>query len=404
MTELFVRPKEAPIAAVDPFSEENLANPHVMHEQLRKIGAVVYFERYDLWGIVHHEQVSAALRDWKNFSSSSGVGLSDSRKEKPWRPPSLLLEYDPPIHTQAREALGPVLSPPRLQAERERSEREAITLVERLIELGTFDAVSQLAQVYTLKVFGDAVGLPEENRERLLVYSDLVFNSFGPHNRLFEASMSGAQAIQEWIMDNCRREVLRPGGLGEQIWAIADAGQISEEWAALLVRSLFTAGVDPTVNGIAAAIYGLASHPDQWRLLRADPSLAAAAYEEAVRWGSPVQTFFRTTTCEVEIAGARIPAEKKVILFLGSANRDPQRWTNPDQFDIKRNAMGHVGFGMGMHRCIGQSVTRVEAEAVLRALAQRVERIEITGQPQRRLSNTLHAWKSLPVTVYSAPA
>ena len=284
------------------------------------------------------------------------------------------------------------------------SGREATRLVEKLTAPGDFDAVSQLAEVYTLKVFGDAVGLPEKDRECLLMYSDLVFNSFGPRNQLFEASMSSAQAVQKWIMDNCKREALRPGGLGAQIWTLADAGEVPEEWAALLVRSLLTAGLDPTINGIAAAIYGLASHPDQWDLLKAEPSLAASAYEEAVRWGSPIQTFFRTTTREVEVAGLRIPADKKVILFLGSANRDPRRWINPDQFDITRNAAGHVGFGMGIHRCIGQTVSRLEAEMVLRALAQRVERIELTGQPKRRLSNTLHAWKSLPVTIWSTPA
>lgn len=404
MSELFVQSKDAPGVTVDPFSVENLADPHVLHEQLRETGAVVYFERYDLWGMARYEQVNAALKDWRTFSSSAGVGLSDSRKEPPWRPPSLLLESDPPLHTHAREALGPILSPQRLQEDQEHSEREATALVENLVELGSFDAVSQLAQAYTLKVFGDTVGLAEEGREHLLRYSDLVFNSFGPRNQLFEDSMSYAQTIQTWISDNCKREALRPGGLGAQIWALADAGKVSEEWAALLVRSLLTAGLDPTVNGIAAALYGLASFPDQWRRLRADPSRAAQAYEEAVRWGSPIQTFFRTTTRDVEVAGVRIPAEKKLILFLGSANRDPRRWTNPDQFDMERNTMGHVGFGMGVHRCIGQSITRMEAATVLRVLARQVARIEITGQPQRRLSNTLHAWKSLPVTVHSALA
>jgi 4-methoxybenzoate monooxygenase (O-demethylating) len=170
------------------------------------------------------------------------------------------------------------------------------------------------------------------------------------------------------------------------------------------VRSLLTAGVDTTVNAISAAIYALASHPDQWRLLRQDPSLAKFAFEETVRWESPVQTFFRTTTRDVEVAGVRIPAGEKVLLFLGAANRDPRRWNNPDSFDLRRNASGHVGFGMGIHQCVGQSVARLEAELVLTALARRVERIEITGQPQRRLNNTLRAWGSLPVTVHTAPA
>jgi cytochrome P450 len=330
--------------------------------------------------------------------------MSDFRKEEPWRPPSLLLEADPPIHTRAREVVGPILSPRRLQEVREYFEGEAAALVDQLAELGEFDVVHQLAEAYSLKVFGDTVGLSDEGREHLLVYGDLVFNSFGPHNQLYEDSMANAQIIQQWVQDSCRREALRPGGFGEQIWALTDNGEVSEEWAALLVRSFLTAGILTMVNGITAAIYGFASHADQWNILRENPSLAASAFEEAVRWESPIQAFFRTTTQEVEVSGIRIPAEEKVMLFLGAANRDPRRWTKPDLFDIRRNPSGHVGFGMGIHRCIGQTLARLQAETLLIALARRVEQIEITGQPQRRPSNMLYAWKCLPVIVRPALA
>lgn len=403
MTELIAGPLGAPIIDADPFALEHLTEPHALHEHLRETGPVVYFDRYGIWGMARYEQVNAALKDWKTFSSAAGVGLSDSRKEEPWRPPSLLLESDPPIHTQAREVFGPILSPRRLQAAREHFEREAIALVDRVIALGEFDVVSQLAEAYAVNVFADVVGLPKEGREHLLTYGYLVFNSFGPrnHNQLLEDSMANAQPVGQWILDSCRREALSPGGIGEQVWMLVDAGKIPEEWAALLVRSLLTAGILTTSNGIAAALYGLASQPDQWSMLRQDPSLAAQAYEEAVRWETPIQTFFRTTTQAVEVGGVRIPAEEKVILFLGAANRDPRQWTNPDHFDIRRNAAGHVGFGMGIHRCVGQTITRMEGEILLAALARRVEQITITGQPQRKHNNSLYAWKSLPVAVRS---
>jgi 4-methoxybenzoate monooxygenase (O-demethylating) len=404
MTENAATPEGVPVITADPFSVENLVDPHALHERLREAGPVVYLDCYGVWGMARYEEVNAALKNWETFSSAAGAGLSNFRKEKPWRTPSLLLEADPPAHTRAREVVGQSLSPPALRALRERFEREAIELVHQLAALGSFDAVTQLAEVYPLKVFGDAVGLPEEGRENLLPYANMVFNAFGPRNQLFEAAMAKAQAVQPWIAASCRREALRPGGIGAQIWEAVDAGKIPEEWAPLLVRSLLSAGMDTTVNGIAAAIYALASHPDQWSILRQDPSLAKLAFEETVRWESPVQTFFRTTTREVEVAGRRIPAGEKVLLFLGAANRDPRRWTNPDSFDIRRNASGHVGFGMGIHRCVGQTVARVEAEIVLTALARRVERIEITGQPQRRPNNTLRAWGSLPVIVHPAPA
>jgi cytochrome P450 len=117
-----------------------------------------------------------------------------------------------------------------------------------------------------------------------------------------------------------------------------------------------------------------------------------------------VQTFFRTTTREAQVAGVRIPAGEKVLLFLGAANHDPRRWPNPDSFDIRRNASGHVGFGMGIHQCVGQSVARLEAELVLTALARRVERIEFIGQPRRKPNNTIRIWATLPVIVHPAAA
>src|SRR5262249_1018774 len=156
-----------------------------------------------------------------------------------------------------------------------------------LVALGTFDAVTQLAEVYPLKVFGDAVGLPEKGRENLLPYANMVFNGFGPRNQLLADALANAQPVQQWIAASCSREALRPGSLGAQIWAHVDTGKIPEEWASLLVRSLLSAGLDTTINGLAAALYALATHPEQWRLLRENLSLAASAFEETIRWESP---------------------------------------------------------------------------------------------------------------------
>src|SRR5712692_6637699 len=141
MTETAATPAGVPTITADPFSLENLSEPHALHEQLREAGPVVYLDRYGIWGMARYEQVNAALKDWKTFSSAAGVGLSDFRKEKPWRTPSLLLEADPPAHTRAREVVGPILSPRALR-----------TLRERFVALGSFDAVTQLAEAYPLKV------------------------------------------------------------------------------------------------------------------------------------------------------------------------------------------------------------------------------------------------------------
>ena len=144
----------------------------------------------------------------------------------------------------------------------------------------------------------------------------------------------------------------------------------------------------------------MARHPAQWHKMRADPArLARAAFEEAVRFESPVQTFFRTTTCATEVGGVRIDADRKILLFLGAANRDPRQWENPDDYDIERKVLGHVGFGAGIHVCVGQLLARLEGEVVLQALARHAGHIELAGAPERRYNNTLRGLKHLPLRV-----
>ena len=391
-----------PVSGLDPFSTEFLSDPYPFHEQLREAGPVVRLERYGIWAIARHEQVHAVLGDWETFCSSAGVGLSDFRKEKPWRPPSILLEADPPLHTRTRGVVMRVVSRPAIEALRETFTREAEALVDRLVALGSFDAVKQLSEVYPLKVFPDAVGLGPEGRENLLPYGSMVFNAFGPRNKLFEDAMANAGPVRDWIIFRCRREALAPGGLGSQIYAAVDAGKISEDEAALMVRSFLSAGLDTTVHALGNAIHCFARNPEQWRLLREDPSQARAAFEEVIRYEGPVQTFFRTTTKEVDIAGVVLGAGEKVLLFLAAANRDPRRWDKPERFDIRRQTLGHVGFGNGIHGCVGQTVARLEGEIVLNALARRVDAIELSSEPRLLLNNTLRGWASLPVAVRNA--
>ncbi|MFM6831024.1 MAG: cytochrome P450, partial [Novosphingobium sp.] len=169
-----------------------------------------------------------------------------------------------------------------------------------------------------------------------------------------------------------------------------------------LVRSFLTAGVDTTVNGIATLIHAFAQFPGEWQRLRARPGLTKKAIEESLRWGGTVQTFFRTTAREVEVADVHIPEGAKVLLFLAAANRDPRKWQEPDRFDIDRTASGHVGFGFGIHQCLGQMVARMEAEAVLTALLPRVAEIRAAAPATRRLNNTLHAIGTLPVELVPA--
>ena len=391
-----------PTVDADPFGHDVLEDPLPLHAQLRDAGPVVHLTRYDVYGMARYAQVHAALVDWQGFQSAAGVGLSNFRYEKPWRPPSLLLEADPPRHDAPRRVLSAILGPRALRRLRERWFADAEVLVEEVLAEREFDAAGALAQAFPLRVFPDAVGNPVEGRENLLPYGDHAFNAFGPPNDLVAKGAPRVAELSAWVNAQCAREALAPDGFGARIWAAADRGEITHAQAPLVVRSLLTAGVDTTVHGLSAVLYAFATHPDQWRRLRAQPHLARVAFDEAVRWESPVQTFFRTATADVAVAGVVVPEGKKILMFLGAANRDPRRWRDPDAFDLGRDPSGHVGFGMGIHQCVGQHVARLEAEALLTALARRVETLELAGPTHRHHNNTLRAWESIPVRVRHA--
>jgi 4-methoxybenzoate monooxygenase (O-demethylating) len=388
-----------PKSDLDPFAAEYLADPHPAQEALREAGPAVRLTRYDVWAVARYQEVFDILNDWRSFSSACGAGLADFKKEKPWRLPSLVLETDPPLHDRTRKVLDSVLSPAAMRGLRVSFAEAADRLIDHLLERGSFDAVPDLAEAYPLEVFPDAVSMPRENRRYLLPYGNMVFNSFGPRNAFFEEAVRDAEPVLAWVQAQSQRNALTPGGFGAAVHAAADAGLLTADEAPVVVRSILTAGVDTTVSGIGAAVYCLACFPDQFGKLREDPTLARAAFEEAIRFESPVQTFFRTTTRELDIGGLSIGEGEKVLMFLGAANRDPRKWERPDDYDIERRVSGHVGFGYGIHQCVGQVLARLEGDCILTSLACKVAAIEITGPIQRRYNNTLRGLASLPVTL-----
>nr|7TNF_A Chain A, Cytochrome P450 [Rhodopseudomonas palustris HaA2]7TNU_A Chain A, Cytochrome P450 [Rhodopseudomonas palustris HaA2]7UDF_A Chain A, Cytochrome P450 [Rhodopseudomonas palustris HaA2] len=391
-----------PHLAIDPFSLDFFDDPYPDQQTLRDAGPVVYLDKWNVYGVARYAEVHAVLNDPTTFCSSRGVGLSDFKKEKPWRPPSLILEADPPAHTRPRAVLSKVLSPATMKTIRDGFAAAADAKVDELLQRGCIDAIADLAEAYPLSVFPDAMGLKQEGREHLLPYAGLVFNAFGPPNELRQTAIERSAPHQAYVNEQCQRPNLAPGGFGACIHAFTDTGEITPDEAPLLVRSLLSAGLDTTVNGIGAAVYCLARFPGELQRLRSDPTLARNAFEEAVRFESPVQTVFRTTTREVELGGAVIGEGEKVLMFLGSANRDPRRWSDPDLYDITRKTSGHVGFGSGVHMCVGQLVARLEGEVMLSALARKVAAIDIDGPVKRRFNNTLRGLESLPVKLTPA--
>jgi len=396
---------DAPVLDDDPFDPAVLVDPYGLYERVRDAGPVVFLERYGVWAMGRHTEVADVVGDWETFSSGRGVGLADFRKEPPWRPPSLLLEADPPAHTPVRKPMIHLMTPKTAKALRPTFEAAAEGLVEELVRRETFDGVADLAEIYPVHVFADAVGLPEEGRHHLLHYAAMVFNAFGPRNDLVEQAFVDAAPAIEWITAACQREALAAGGFGAQIWSAVDEGEITAEQAPILVRSLLGAGLDTTIAGIGNALYCLATNPEQYEILHADPGLARAAFEEALRVEAPAMWFFRTTTRPVDVEGTVIPADAKVLVFFGAANRDPRRWgPDADRYDIRRRTAGHIAFGAGIHVCIGQFIARLEGELILAALARRAPGVALDGVPVPKPNNILRSFRHLPLRITAGKA
>ncbi|MBK4739354.1 cytochrome P450 [Noviherbaspirillum pedocola] len=388
---------DAPVSDFDPYAEDVLRDPWPYYQQLREVGPAIWLERYGALAFFRHEQVHAILSDPYTYCSSAGVGLTNFRTETPWRKPSIILEADPPEHGRARKVVARILSPAWINKLRPTFEREAEKLVDKVLAKETFDAAKDFSEAYPLKVFADAVGLPAEGRENLLPYGDMVFNGFGPINERFKKRMETSGQAVQGIAEVCRRESLTKDGLGADLYAAADAGELTHEEAGMLVRTLLSAGLDTTVFTLCNAMLCFAKYPDQWEILRENPSMARQAIEEVLRYEPTFHSFYRTTTKPVEIAGVQIPENQKVVVFISSANRDPRRWENPDQFDIRRRASGNLAFGTGIHGCAGQMMARLEGDILLSSLARKMHSIELEGTPIPHFNNTVRGYASIPV-------
>ena len=249
--------------------------------------------------------------------------------------------------------------------------------------------MTDLAEVFPLKVFPDAVGLGPDDRENLLIYGAMVFNAIGPDNEIRRRALAKAADVVPWITAQCARAALTGAGLGALIYQAVDGGDISGDEAGLLVRSLLSAGIDTTVASIGAALKFFSENPTQWDIVRDDPTQIKRAIDEVLRLATPVHAFFRTATIDTVIDDTAIQAGDKIMCVLGAANTDPDHWPDPSRFDITRNAAGHLAFGTGVHVCVGMALARLEMDAVLTALAARVDRIEALEPAAWRPGNSL---------------
>lgn len=388
-----------PVWDVDPYDPAILASPQDYYDELRAMGDVVYIPRYSVLAVGRYDITQKVFSDHATFVSSRGVGLNDFALEEPWRPPSIILEVDPPDHTRTRKVMARTLSQKVVREYADRFRAVAEALVDRMLDKGRIDAVTDFAEIYPTTVFPMAVGMKDVNPRHLVDYGAMVFNALGPDTGLRRDAMARASDIVPWINAACARDRLTGDGLGARVYADADTGEITHAEAAMLVRSFLSAGVDTTVTGIGNALWCLSQHPEEWERLKADPTLIRPAFEEVLRYTSPVHTFARTAGADTEIAGHLVAEDTKVLCVLGAANLDPDKWGDPATFRIDRRPLGHLAFGTGIHGCVGQNLARGELEAVLSVMIEKVDHIEPAGTPVWRPNNAIHALDSLPLTL-----
>ena len=390
-------PAGVPVWDVDPFDPEILTSPTDYYTELRSKGPFVYIPEYSVLACGRYAETREVFSDWERFVSSRGVGLQDFSLEEPWRPPSIVLEVDPPYHTNTRAVIERALSPTVVRNLRDSFLLDAEMLVDKLLEKGTFEAVEELAETFPTTVFPQAVGLREIDRRKLVDYGEMVFNAIGPDNELRRNAMAKGPDVVPWIMEQCQRERLDPEGFGGAIYAGADTGEVTVEEAGLLVRSLLSAGVDTTVAALGSAVWCLANNPEQFQQLKVDPTLSVWTFEETLRYTSPIHTFCRTANVDTEVSGVKIEEGTKILCVLGSANLDEGHWPEADKFDIERKPTDHLALGVGVHGCVGQNVARAELDIMLSVIANKVESIELAGDVIWRPNNSVRTLDRLPV-------
>jgi cytochrome P450 len=388
---------DAPVLDEDPFSDENIADPYPLFARMREMGPAVFVKPHGYYAVGRHAEAGIVASDYERFSVAGGVGMSDIRKPGAWRTRSPISEIDPPEHTQVRAALQKILSPLVVKGWKDKFAHRAEEIAEQVVARGTVDGVADITEAYVLQVFPAVLGI-DVPPERIKLTGELNFNQLGPNNARVARALELAEPIMDWYQQVLQREQMLPGGFGEKIYEAEDAGAFEKGTAPLHVRSFFRAGVDTTIAGIGSTLKLLAEHPEQLALVKANPALVKGAFEEALRLESPAQVMFRVTTGEVDLSGVRLRADTKVGYHIGAANRDPRQWTEPDRYDVTRQTSGvHRSFGVGAHVCIGQMISRLEAESILGALIRRIRRIEPAGAARWRAVNTLRTLDVLPL-------
>lgn len=388
---------EAPVSDLDLWSDEVLLDPYPHFQVLRDAGPIVWLDKVNAWGAFRYKTVREVLGKPTIFSSANGVMLNEPMNTATSQL-GVILCSDDPRHRELRRVFGRPLTPTAVSQLRGRLTEVMNKQVQRLLELRSFDAVKEIAQLLPLTVVTELVGLSQEGKVNMLKWAAGSFDAFGPdYSARTQAGLELAKAAFEYI-NNVPREALDPSGWGAKLFEAADRGELTSEDARILLSDYLTPALDTTINGVSSAIFLFGHNPDQWTLLRENPASILDAIDEVVRLESPIRGFGRQCVQDHEIEGVRLRAGDRVQVFYASANRDERHYPEPERFLITRRPKDHVGFGYGHHICAGMHLAKLEISIALTALAQHVAKFTI-HDVSRPIQNTLNGLERLLVTI-----
>ncbi|MEE9276877.1 MAG: cytochrome P450 [Dehalococcoidia bacterium] len=365
------------------FTPTVTADPYATYRRLRDATPVYYDAASRTWALTKYDDVYAALRDHETFSSGDSSGGPTGPGLR-----LVLITDDPPRHTRFRTLVNRAFTPRRIAS----LELWITGVVEELLdgfEPEPTDFVSGYAVPLPTRVIAALLGIPPTEYQTFKRWTDdFLATTFAvtPDRPSGQARATQSREMMEYFgrMIAARRSEPADDLITALVAADAD-GESLAQWEILgFVILLLIAGNETTTNLLANMLSILAGRPDLWQRLRADRSLAEPVVEETLRYHSPVQVLFRRTTRDVKVSDLTIPAGSRVALFYGAANRDPEAYPDPDTFRLDRDLRNHVGFGMGVHYCLGAPLARAEARITLNRMLDRYCVVEPGPEPGTR--------------------
>lgn len=399
------------LAKVD-ISDSNLyvdGIPHALFARMRREAPVRWNPMPDepgFWAVVKHQDIAAISRDTETFSSYRGGTMIRDEAIFPLSISRfIMLNMDPPLHTDYRTLAHGIFTARRVAEMESEVRRIARHLLEAALDKGDFDLVADVAIPLPSRVFAEILGLGKAEEAKLVEWISRAasFDDTQPQvdgESGLDVFMEGASFLAE-LVEQRRRE---PGE--DLITMLMDAKiggrRLNDVELTAFLGGMTIAGTDTTRHCFSGGMLALIEHPDEWRVLKADPSLVTTAVEEVIRWVTPALHFRRTATCDTELRGVPIREGEKVVLWYASSNRDEDVFASADRFDVRRADNPHQGFGGGgRHFCLGAGLARLELRVLLEEAIVVFSRLELAGQPSHVRSSWLSALDELPVQLAS---